>query len=118
MAVVTPKSVIQLTTYPTFETGRKHYVHVHYFRNVHHFNRLFFSLKREVFPNLLSYKSHTKHRFIILMRTNQDQISDGEIDYKCYVINLLRFLNNLSTERIDKRFKEFCYIGLLKIFII
>ena len=50
------------------------------------------------------------------MRINQD---DDDIDYKCYVKNLLRFFNkNIARERIDKRFEEFCYFGLLKIVII
>ena len=44
------------------------------------------------------------HRFIIFRRINQD---DDEIDYKCYVKNLLRFFNNIiATKRIDKRFQE------------
>ena len=47
---------------------------------------------------------------------NQD---DGDIDYKCYVKNLLRFFNkNIGRERIDNRFKEFCYFGLMNIVII
>ena len=50
------------------------------------------------------------------MRINQD---DDDIDYKCYVKNLLRFFNkNIQRERLDKRFEEFCYFGLLKIVII
>ena len=50
------------------------------------------------------------------MRTNQD---DDDIDYKRYVKKLLRFFNkNIARERIDNRFKEFCYFGLLKIVII
>ena len=50
------------------------------------------------------------------MRINQD---DDDIDYKCYVKNLLRFFNkNIARERIDKRFKEFGYFGLFKIVII
>ena len=53
------------------------------------------------------------------MCTNQDQIFDDDIDDKCYVKNLLRrFNNNIARERIDKKFKEFCYSGLLKILII
>ena len=36
-----------------------------------------------------------------------------------YVKNLLRFFNkNIAREKIGKSFKEFCYIGLLKIVII
>ena len=47
---------------------------------------------------------------------NQD---DDDIHYKCYAKNLLRFLNkNIARERIDKRFNEFCYFGILKIVII
>ena len=43
---------------------------------------------------------------------------DDDIDSKCYVKNLLRFFNkNIATERINKKFKEFCYFGLLKIVI-
>ena len=50
------------------------------------------------------------------MRINHD---DEDIDYKCYVKNLLRFFNkNLARERIDKRFEEFYYFVLLKIVII
>ena len=53
------------------------------------------------------------------MHTIQDQIFDDDIDYKCYVKNLLRFFNNnVAREKIDKKLKEFCYIGLLKILII
>ena len=55
------------------------------------------------------------HRFITSMDINQD---DDDIDSKCYVKNLLRFFNkNIAIERINKRFKEFCYFGLLKIVI-
>ena len=50
------------------------------------------------------------------MPMNQD---DDDIDYKCYVKNLLRFFNkNIARERIDNRFKEFCYFGLMNIVII
>ena len=50
------------------------------------------------------------------MRINQD---GDEIDYKCYVKNLLRFFcKNIAREKIDKRFEEFCYFGFLKIVII
>ena len=50
------------------------------------------------------------------MPMNED---DDDIDYKCYVKNLLRFFNkNIPRERLDKRFEEFCYFGLLKIVII
>ena len=67
-------------------------------------------------PSPLSNNSHTMHRFIIFMRINQD---DDNIDYKCFVKNLLRFVNkNIARERIDKRFEEFFYFGLLKIVII
>ena len=56
------------------------------------------------------------HRFIIFMRINQD---DDDIDYKFYVKNPLKFFNkNIARERIDKRFEEFYYFGLLKIVII
>ena len=54
------------------------------------------------------------YRFTIFMRINQD---DDDIDYKCFVKNLLRFFNKNIGERIDKRFKEFCYFGLLKIVV-
>ena len=68
------------------------------------------------FPSLLlSNNSHTMHRLISFMRINHD---DDDIDYKCYVKTLLRFFTkNIARERIDKRFKEFCYFGLLKIVI-
>ena len=47
------------------------------------------------------------HRSIIFMCMNQD---DDDIDYKCYVKNLLRFFNkNIASERTDKKFKEFFY---------
>ena len=50
------------------------------------------------------------------MRINED---DYDIDYKCYMKILLRFFNkNIARENIDKRFKEFCYFGLLKVLII
>ena len=56
------------------------------------------------------------HRFITFMRMNQD---DDDIDYNCYVKNLLRFFNkNIARERIDKRFNKFCYFELLNIVII
>ena len=56
------------------------------------------------------------HRFIIFMCMNQD---DDDIDYNCYVKNLLRFFNkNIARERTDKRSKEFHYFGLLKTVII
>ena len=56
------------------------------------------------------------HRFMIIMRINQD---DDNIDYKCYVKKLFRFFNkNIAKERIDKRFEEFCYFELLKTVII
>ena len=50
------------------------------------------------------------------MHINQD---DDDIDCNCYVKNLLRFFNkNIARERLDKRFEEFYYFGLLKIVII
>ena len=50
------------------------------------------------------------------MRIDQD---GDDIDYKCYVKNLWRFLNKkIARERIDKSFKELCYFGLLKIVIV
>ena len=56
------------------------------------------------------------HRFIIFVRINED---DDDIDYKCYVKDLLRFFNKkIAKERIDKRSKEFYYFGLLKTVII
>ena len=69
------------------------------------------------FPSLLlSNNSHTMHRFISFMRINHD---DDDIGYKCHVKNLMRFFNkNIAREKIDKRFKKFCYFGLLKIVII
>ena len=80
MAVLTPKSVtIQLTAFTAFKTGRKlnsvccNYVHFSH-------QPLVLSLKREFFPGLLSNNSHTMHRLIAFMRTNQDQIFDDDID--------------------------------------
>ena len=71
------------------------------------------------FPKSTEQNSHTMHIFIVFMRTNQYQIFDDDIDYKCYVKNLIRsFNNNITRERIDKRLKESCNIGLLKILII
>ena len=60
---------------------------------------------KEKFPSLLSNNSHAIHK---------DQIFDDEIDHKCFVKNLLRFLTN----KIARIFKEFCYIEFLKIRII
>ena len=56
------------------------------------------------------------HRFLIFMCINQD---NDDIDYKCYVKNLLlRFFNkNIPWERLDKRYEEFWYFELLKIVI-
>ena len=85
--VTTPKSVIKLTAFIAFETGRKpssaccNYVHFSH-------RPLISVAQREVFPILLSSNSHTMDRFIIFMLINQD---DDGIDYKCYVKNLLRF---------------------------
>ena len=95
------ESVMQLTAFTAFETGRKlNSVCCNYVNFSH--QPLFLSLKREVFPSLLSKDSHTMHRFIIFMRTNQDQIFDGDINYQCYVKNLLRFFNNnIAREMID-----------------
>ena len=66
------------------------------------------------------------HIFIIFMRTKQDQIFDDDNfdddnfdNYNCYLKILLRFFNNnIAREKIDKKFKGFCYVGLLKILII
>ena len=110
LAMLTPRLFIQLTAFIAFETGRK-------------LNSAFFPpainfchSKKKVFPSLLSNNSHTMNRFIIFMRINED---DDGIDYECYVKNLLRFFSkNMSRERIDKRFKKFCYFGSLKIVII
>ena len=117
MAALNPKLVMQLTASIAFETDRKlnsvccNYVHFSHLT-------LVLSLRREVFPSLWSNNSHMQ-RFIIFMRTNQDQKFDDDIDYKCYVKNLLRFFsNNVAKEKTDTKFKEFCYIGLLKILII
>ena len=58
------------------------------------------------FPPAINFcrnNSQTMNRFMIFMRTNQD---DNGIDYKCYVKNLLRLFNkNIARERIDKRFQ-------------
>ena len=81
MALLTRKSVIELTAFTAFETGRKlnsvccNYVHFSH-------QSLVLPLKKEVFPSLLSNNSHTMHRFIIFMRINQDQIFRGDI-YGC-----------------------------------
>ena len=112
------KLVIQLTAFIAFETSRKlNFVccnHVHFSHQP-----LVMSLKRKVLSSLLSKNSHTMDRFIIFMHTNQEQIFDDDTDYKRYVKNLLRFFsNNIANERTDKKFKEFYYIGLLKILII
>ena len=128
MAVLTPKLIIQLTAFTAFETGRKlnsaccNYVHFSHQPLISVAQKrsfpksTFLSLKKEVFPSLLSNNSHTMHKFIIFMRINQD---DDDIDCNCYVKNLLRFFyKSISRERIDKRLKEFCYFGLLKIVII
>ena len=125
IAVLTPKSIIQLTVFTAFETGRKLNSvccnHVHYFHQL-----LVLSLKKGVFPSILINNSHTMHIFIIFMRTKQDQIFDDDNfdddnfnNYKCYLKILLRFFNNnIAREKIDKKFKGFCYVGLLKILII
>ena len=55
--------------------------------------------------NYLHFPLHAIH---------EDQIFDEEIDRKCCVKNLSRFLTN----NIAKIFKEFCYIGFLKLRII
>ena len=118
IAVLTPKSIIQLTAFTAFEAGRKlNSVCCNY---VHYFHQLLvLSLKRGVFPSILINNSHTMHIFIIFMRTKQDQIFDDDINYKCYLKILLRFFNNnIAREKIDKKFKGFCYVGLLKILII
>ena len=113
IAVLIPKSVIQLTAFIALETGRKrssaccNYVHFSH-------QPLVSVAHREVFSSLLNNNSHTMYRFTIFMRINQD---DDDIDYKCCVKNLLRFFNKNIGERIDKRFKEFCYFGLLKIVV-
>ena len=118
MAVLTPKSVIQLTALKSFLDRQR--VEFCVLQLCAFFPPAISSVVQgEVFPSLLSNNSHTMHRFIFFMRTNQEQIFDDYIDYKCYVKNLLRFFtNNIASERIDKKFKEFCYIRLLKILII
>ena len=107
MTVLTRKSVMPLTALKAFETGGKlNSVCCNYAHFSH--QPLVLSLKREVFPSLLSNNSHMMDIFIILMHNNQDQIFDDAIDYKCYVKNLLRFFNkNIARERINKKFKEF-----------
>ena len=98
--MLTLKSVIQLTAFTDFETGRKlnsvpcNYVHFSH-------QPLLLSLKREVFPSLLSNDSQTMSRFIIFVRANQNQIFDDEIGCKYYVKNLWRlFNNNIAKERV------------------
>ena len=91
MAVLTPKSVIQLTTFISFETGRK--LNSGCCNHVHFSHQPLISVtQKRSFPmsTLLSNNSHTMHRFIILKPINQD---DDDIDYKCYVKNLLRFFD-------------------------
>ena len=87
MATLNPKLVIQLTAATAFETGRKLNSLC---CNYGHFSHqpLVLSLKREVFPSLWSNNS-LMQRFIIFMRTNQDQKFDDDIDYKCYVKKLV-----------------------------
>ena len=79
----TPKLVILLTAFTAFETGWK-LISVCY--NYVHFSHqpLFLSLKREVFLILLSNNSHTMHRFIYFIRTNQsfnDKFNKKRIEY-------------------------------------
>ena len=111
MAVLTPKSVIQLTVFIVFEICRK--LNSSCCNYVHFSHQPLISV---VFLSLLSNNSHTMHRFIIFMCINKD---DDNIDYKCYVKNLLAFFNkNIAREMLDKRLEGFCYFGLLKIVII
>ena len=78
-----------------------------------------FCLSKEKFSQVNRAIIVTMRRFKIFIRINQDQIFEDDIDYKCYVKNSLRFFNNkIAWERSDKKFKEFCCIGLLKILII
>ena len=127
MAVLTPKSIIQLTAFIAFETGRKlnsaccNYVHFSHQPLISVAQKrsfpksTFLSLIKEVFRSLLGNNSHTMHKFIIFMRINQD---DDDIDCNCYVKNLLRFFNkNISRERIDKRLKEFCILDYWKLWL-
>ena len=111
MAVLTPKSFLQLTDFTAFEAGRKlnsvccNYVHVSH-------QPLISVTQKRSFPK--STDSHVMHRFIIFVRTNQDitwHMSWYDIDYKCFVKNLLRFFNNnIARGRIDKRSKKFCIL--------
>ena len=114
MAVLTPKLVIQLAGFITFETSRKLSSACCYYVHFSHKPLISVAQKRN-FSKPTHNNSHTMHRPIIFMRIYQD---DDDIDYKCYVKNLLRFfIKNIARERFDKRFKEFCYLGLLKIVI-
>ena len=114
MAVLTPKLVIQLAGFITFETSRKLSSACCYYVHFSHKPLISVAQKRN-FSKPTHNNSHTMHRPIIFMRIYQD---DDDIDYKCYVKNLLRFfIKNIARERFDKRFKEFCYLGLLKFVI-
>ena len=114
MAVLTPKLVIQLAGFIAFETSRKLSSACCYYVHFSHKPLVSVAQKRN-FSKPTHNNSHTMHRPIIFMRIYQD---DDDIDYKCYVKNLLRFfIKNIARERFDKRFKEFCYLGLLKIVI-
>ena len=114
MTVLTPKLVIQLAGFIAFETSRKLSSACCYYVHFSHKPLISVAQKRN-FSKPTHNNSHTMHRPIIFMRIYQD---DDDIDYKCYVKNLLRFfIKNIARERFDKRFKEFCYLGLLKIVI-
>ena len=111
MAVLSPKSVIQMTASIAFETGRK--LNSSSCNYVHFSHQPVISVAQK--RSLLSNNSHTMHRFIIFMYINED---DDDMYYKFYVKNLMRFFNkNIPRQRFDKRFEEFCYFGLLKVTI-
>ena len=71
MAVLTPNLVIQLTAFTAFETGRNSWILYSVIMCIFPYQPLFLSLKREVFPSLMSNNSYTTHGFTNFMRINQ-----------------------------------------------
>ena len=68
------------------------------------FLELLVMLLKQKFPSLLSNNNQAIYK---------DLIFDDEIDHKCCVKNLMRFLTNKA-----RTFKKFCEIGFLKIRIV
>ena len=104
MAALTPKSVVQLTAFIAFEAGRK--LNPACCNYVDFSNQPLISVaQKRSFPK--SNNSHTCTDLYFLWASTK------------MMKNLLIFFNkNIARERIDKRFKEFCYFRLLKIVII